>query len=292
MIKYILITPAKDEAKYIEFTLKSVISQSLVPIEWIIVDDGSLDETFAIASRYSGEWPWIKVFKTNTFQDERSGGEKVVRAFNFGLTQIESQEYDFIVKLDADLTLPNNYFEEVFKAFELNPKLGLCGGFCVNEFNGNTIREYSSKYHVRGAFKTYRKKCFQEIGGLKPVWNWDGIDELTAMYKGWETKVLELEIIHHRPTSKAYNLFKHSFKSGLDSYRSGSDFGLSCIRCIVRLKQKPIIIGGFLFLFGFLFAWLRREEKYIDKDLAMFIRKFHYKRVHNIFKINNLNDRQ
>jgi glycosyltransferase involved in cell wall biosynthesis len=291
MLDYIIITPAKDEGKYIRFTLNSVIGQTVLPKKWIIVDDASTDDTAEIVKSFIQKYSWIQLVQNDSEYTHREGGAKVVNAFYKGFETIKNDNFDIIVKLDADLTIPSSYFEIIIKEFEKNPHLGMCGGYCIILENNKPVREYSDSYHIRGAFKSIQSNCFRDIGGFKSIWSWDGIDELTALYKGWETKVLEVEVLHHRPTSKAYNLYKHSFKSGLDSYLSGNDLGLTCIRCIVRITQKPIFIGGFLFLLGFLYAWIKREKKYVDKDLARFIRKFHYNRVLTKLKLKNINDK-
>lgn len=283
-MNYIIITPAYNEEKYIRFTLDSVVKQSILPKEWIIVNDGSTDDTEKIVKEYLEKYYWIKLIN-NKSQHARSCGSKVIRAFNIGYNNIDYNEFDFIVKLDADLTLPANYFQEVSKTFLNNPKIGLCGGYCVNKKNNKLIKEESPNYHIRGAFKSIRKECWTDIGGFKEVLGWDGLDEMTAMFKGWETKNLNLAVIHHRPTASAYNRFALAKNHGIANYRNGGNVPLAFIRSCVRVFQKPYFIIGIGFLIGYFEAFLKKYNKYVDKDLAKFINNFHMKRILNKFKI-------
>lgn len=281
MSRYIVITPAKDEAEYIEYTLRSIINQTVLPARWIIVNDGSADNTAEIVEKYIEKAGWIRLVNNETSHEQRMGGSKVVRAFDMGYDLVKNEDYDFIVKLDADLTLPENYFEEVMEEFHADPELGLCGGYCVVEKGNGTVREKCADYHIRGAFKTYRKQCFEEIGGFKPIWAWDGIDEMEAMYKGWKTKNIELAVLHHRPTTAAYNPYAHAVKCGIESYKGGSDLGLTLVRMIKQMLQKPFVLGGLMFFTGFVKAWFKKEPKHVEPDFGKFIRRFHYKRLRN-----------
>jgi len=282
--RYVIITPVKDEAKHIEQVLKTVCSQTIRPKRWVIVDDGSKDNTKELVQSYSQKFEWIQVVNTDNIDEKRASGSKVVRAFNKGLEQIENHNYDFLVKLDADLILPDNYFEEVASAFRDNEKIGLCGGFCLNKKNGQLIREKSASYHVRGAFKAYRRKCFIDIGGINEVWGWDGMDEMTAMYRGWETATLDLPVIHLRPTSQAYNAINHAYESGKAAYRMRNDLILTLIRFVTRLTRKPIPVYAFSFIFGYFFAMFAREKRHVDVGLGRFINRFHFNRFTTTIK--------
>jgi len=283
-MKYIIITPAKDEAAFISKTIESVINQTLQPVEWIIVDDRSKDTTNEIVKSYALNHKMIKVIKTSDNRD-RSGGSKVVDAFYTGLEVKETKDYDFLVKLDADLILPADYFEKIAECFLKNPKMGLCGGYCINEANGVFKREVSASYHIRGAFKSLRRECFEDIGGFKRIWFWDGVDEMEAMYKGWETKVLEIPVIHLRPTTAIYNKREHAYKSGYESFRMGNTVLLALIRTGFKFFNKPYFIYGYYYLKGFIKAKLKNEDKYFNDDFNSFTRNFHYRRILNMKRI-------
>ncbi len=284
-MEYYIITPAKNEAKFIEQTLKSVIAQTVRPKKWIIVDDGSSDNTADIVSDYSNKYDFIKLIKNQSAREQRAGGSKVVRAFNVGYKMIHDEYFDFIVKLDADLTLPCNYFEEVIKCFELNSKIGLCGGYCVLEDNGKLIPESYTEDHVRGAFKSYRRECLNDMGGLKEIWSWDGIDESAIAFHGWELKVLPLAVVHHRPTSQEYNKLKFCFKTGREMFKERIEPLSLLIISAVYFFRKPVILGSILFVIGYFVSWVKKDGKVIDKELGDYIRKYRYKKIADKFRI-------
>jgi len=281
MNSYIIITPAKNECDYIDKTIESVINQTILPKKWIIVDDSSTDNTAQIIESYTVKYPWIFLLKLAYNNEPRSGGSKVVNAFNQGYNLIKYDKYDFIVKLDSDLVLPSNYFEVIINAFINDSKIGLVGGIIMNKVGDKLIQEGSLNYHIRGAFKTYRKKCFEDIGGFKPIWNWDGLDEMEAMYKGWMTKTINLKVVHLRPTTSAYNLKFHALKSGYEAYRMRMSGFLLLGRVFVKIKEKPYFIYAVYYLHGYLTASFERADYLIDKKLANFINKFHAKRLLN-----------
>lgn len=278
-MKYIIITPAKDEEKYIEYTLKSVCAQTQKPKQWIIVNDGSTDRTAEIVEKYTKEYSWIKLINNNAINEDRAEGSKIVRVFYVGYNSLINHDYDFIVKLDADLTLLKNYFEVIANEFQKNEKIGMCGGYCSIRRNGVLIKEKSAKYHLRGAIKAYRKECFEDIGGITPILGWDGLDEMTAMYKGWTVKILDISVELHRDTCILYNPYLLYYKRGVAFHRLGSSIVLLFIRSLVRIKNKPYFIGSFLMIVGYFVSLCKRNKKYVDKELAKFINRFHYKRI-------------
>lgn len=278
-MKFLIITPAKNEVDHIEGLITSIISQTLRPTKWIIVDDGSSDGMGVVIEKYAKQHDFIELLRKDSVSEVRSGGSKVVRAFYYGYEKNKHLDHDVIMKLDGDLTLPNDYFESVAKEFSIDPKLGLCGGYCAIPVNGEWIAEANAEHHVRGALKAYRKTCFEDIGGFAETWNWDGIDTMSTLHKGWHVKVIDKEVKHHRPTSSAYDPIQHAYKSGVEAYRTGSDLGLALIRAIFKLKARPYFICSFQYMKGYLSASFRNEPKVVDKELQTFIRKFTYKRV-------------
>lgn len=283
-MKYVIITPVKNEEKFIKFTLDSVVNQTVLPSKWIIVDDGSSDDTTRIVEEYSNKYSWIELLKLNTNNEERMGGSKVVRAFNSGFELVKDEDWDFIVKLDGDLILPNNYFGKIIEVFKSDIKIGLTGGVILNKVGEKFVKEGHIDYHVRGAFKAYRKECFFSIGGLKEIWNWDGIDEMEAMYKGWKTKCIDLKVKHLRPTTSAYNLKEHAYKSGYEAYRIRMSPILMSLRCIYKLFNKPVLGYSIYFFNGYISAYLAKADFLINKELGRFINNFHYKRLLKLLK--------
>ncbi len=277
--RYLVVTPARNEARFIERTLRSMLAQTVRPALWIIVDDGSTDETAAVVERYAAHCGWIRLLRLPSQREQRAGGSKVVRAFNAGYALVGEERFDFIVKLDADLTLPPNYFAEVSRCFAEHPRVGLCGGYCVIEREGALVPESYTTDHVRGAFKAYRRESFDAIGGLLEVWSWDGLDEAALAWRGWELKVLPLPVVHHRPTSTEYNLFWHSWRTGREMYKERVDPLSLFIVAGVHLPRRPVLVGSLLFVVGYVWAWVRREPRVVNEDLARFIQQDRYDKV-------------
>ena len=165
-MKFIIISPIKNESQFIKQNIDSVLKQTVLPSKWIIVDDGSTDDTFELVKKRISEYNWIELVKHNTNNESRSGGSKVVRAFNYGLNKTSINSYDFIVKLDGDLILPNNYFENILEEFKSDSDLGICGGTIYNSYSENDLRiEKVTDFHVRGALKMIRRDCWLETNG-------------------------------------------------------------------------------------------------------------------------------
>jgi len=280
-MNYYVITPAKNEEKYISFTLESMIAQTLKPVKWIIVDDGSTDKTKEIVEKYKKDNDWIEIISIDNKQEKKLYGSKVIKAFNFGYNTIKNNAYDFIVKLDADLSLPKNYFEEIANAFSKNKNLGICGGYVVYK-ESDLAQKLAQETYIVGAVKSVRAKCFHEIGGFAEANGWDGLDQLTALYRGWQVEHIPVTVIHHRAPTTEYRSLQFFYNNGVAHYRSGNDFLLTLIRSIVQLKEKPYILASLNYVRGYMKAAISKEPKLVDKPLAKFIRAYHYKRLLNL----------
>ncbi len=281
-MKYIIISPAKNEARFIAKTILSVVNQTLKPIRYIIVDDGSDDDTSQIVRKFQEVHQYISLLEIKSHGIERSGGAKVVDVFNIGFKSVGETEYDFIVKLDSDLELPNCYFEKIANEFQKDSKLGMCGGIIMNKIGDEFIKEQSSDFHIRGAFKSIRYPCFKEIGGFKSIWNWDSVDEMEAMRMGWRTKVIDLPVKHFRPTSQAYNFKKHCIRSGRDAYQMRNDLFLLLKRAISRGMIKPFVFGFFFYIYGYFLGLINKDKRIVNKELSQFINDFNRKRLFKI----------
>ena len=282
-MKYVIITPAKNEASFIGITISSITTQTIQPLKYIIVDDGSDDETVEVVRSYQQQFPWIDLVQVDSKGEERRGGAKVVRAFEKGYNYLNTLhlDYDIIVKLDADLQLPAGYFEDVIKHFQQDTQLGMCGGYIKNKVGDQLITEPYSDYHVRGAFKSIRRICFEQIGGFKPLWNWDSLDQIEAMAKGWKTKVIDQAVIQFRPTSAAYSPTRQQMRDGYDAYCLRNSFLLVLLRTLPRLAVKPYVVAGLFYLAGYFKAMFKSEPISIDKEIARFYNRFHLKRILN-----------
>src|SRR5665213_2130111 len=177
--KYIVITPVRDEEAYLAVTIECMIRQSVPPVEWVIVNDGSTDKTGDIIDEYAHRYPWIHAcHRTNRGFRQAGGG--VVEAFNDGFKSLSGQDWDFIVKFDGDLSFGPRYFEKCFAYFEREADLGIGGGVICHTVNGEERIEAGPSFHVRGATKIYRRACWEALGGLWPAPGWDTFDEVKA----------------------------------------------------------------------------------------------------------------
>ncbi len=279
-MKYVVIIPAYNEAKYIKHTLRSITQQSLLPSYIVVVNDNSTDETAAIIQKFNQDYPWIKLIHKDSKQIHLPGS-KVIQAFNFGLATItDINSFDVIVKLDADLILPTNYFEEVSKEFQQNKKVGMVGGMALIEKNNQWIIEnLTDKDHIRGAFKAYRKECFEQIGGLKPAMGWDTVDELLCRYYEWEIIVREdLQIKHLKPTGAQYDKTAR-YKQGEAFYCLHYGFLLTLIAStkLALKKKKPLLAIDYLH--GFLKAKKAKKTYLVNAEQGKFIRNFRWEKI-------------
>ena len=220
MTRYAIITPVRDEEKFIETTIECVLNQTILPLEWVIVDDGSTDQTGVLLDRYAARHAWIRVIHRANRGFRKSGGG-VVEAFYEGYNSLHCNDWEFIVKLDGDLTFTPEYFEKCFEHFRNEPKLGIGGGEIHHNISGELKLEANPRFHVRGATKIYRRSCWEAIGGLWPAAGWDTIDEVKANMLGWKTYSFpELQLLHHRFTGTEEGLLRDRVKHGVASYVS------------------------------------------------------------------------
>jgi len=277
--KYVIISPVRNEEKYIEKTIKSVINQTVKPTEWIIVNDGSTDGTRGIAERYTEKYDWIKLI--NRKDKGHRPGRGVVEAFYAGYNQIVHKDFDFIVKLDGDLSFKPTYFESLFNEIEKNPKLGMASGKTYVPKGKKLILERCSDSHVVGASKVYKKECFEQIGGLPVTLGWDIIDELKAQMKGWETRSYkDLVLIHYKIIGwRQKGISKGWFLGGQIFYYLGYLPLFIVTKGFYRMIEKPYLIGGLAMLFGYFKALIRREKQIEDKEMIRFLRKQQLRRL-------------
>jgi len=238
----------------------------------------SLAQIHKSTNKIASKHDFIKLITTNSVQTHQPGS-KVINAFNVGLETLD-ENYDFIVKLDADLILHENYFERISYIFTENPKVGIAGGRAFIKKNGDWILEnLTDDDHVRGAFKSYRKQCFIEIGKLKPEMGWDTLDEFLARYYGWEVFVdLSLEVKHLKPTGTTYNKSSKE-KQGEAFYRLGYGFLLTFLASLKLAfkKRKPFLF--FYYLNGFFCAMFTKKRRLLTKKQAKFIRKYRWRKI-------------
>jgi glycosyltransferase involved in cell wall biosynthesis len=271
--KYVVITPVRDEERYIEKTILSMAAQTVRPLEWIIVDDGSTDATGAIADRYAQQHSWIKVLHRANRGFRKAGGG-VVEAFYEGLRLISRSDWDFLVKFDGDLSFDPRYFEKCFKYFAEEPSLGIGGGDVYHDIDGTLVLERNPQFHIRGATKIYRKPCWEAIGGLIQAPGWDTLDEVKANMLGWKTRCFpDLKLVHHKFTGSADGTWGNWVKNGRGSYISGYHPAFMVVKCLKRALERPLFIGGLGLFYGFVSSYFKGVPQVNDRALISYLRR-------------------
>lgn len=274
MEKYVIITPARNEEAFIEKTIQSIINQTVKPLRWIVVNDGSTDSTAEIVAKYKSNHGFIELVNVERSGDRHFGNK--VNAFNLGLEKARHIEYKFIGNLDADISLDPDYFEKLLSEFRKDHALGLAGGMVSSLTNGEFVRQDVSLDSVAGAVQLFRRMCFEQIGGYVPL-PLGGIDaaaEIMARMKGWGVQTFpNLRVLEHRRTGSAKaSPLGSRIREGRRLYALGYDFWFFCIRCLYRLMERPRIFGSGAALFGFLQGLFKREPLVLPTEVVHYLR--------------------
>lgn len=278
-VRYVVITPVRDEEHHIEATISSVSRQTIRPAEWVIVDDGSTDGTCGILDRYAAQLPWVHVIHRPN-RGCRKSGAGVVEAFYDGYNDLGYDDWEFIVKLDGDLSFCPDYFEKCFEHFRRESQLGIGGGEIYHDLAGILRLEANPRFHVRGATKIYRRECWEAIGGLCQVPGWDTIDEVKANMLGWKScSFADIRLVHHRVTGLADGLLKDRVKHGLACYVAGYHPLFVAASCLLRLTQKPYVLGSAAICWGFVKGHIAGVPRVEDARLVDYLRSQQLRRL-------------
>ncbi|WP_317192187.1 glycosyltransferase family 2 protein [Robertkochia sediminum] len=278
-LTYSVVIPAHNEEAFLALTLDSLLSQSVLPEQIVVVNDHSTDSTPKILKDYQKASDRLTVVHRRS-ESKHMPGSKVVATFNAGLDHL-NKGHDIIVKLDADLILPSDYFEKVLNVFEQNPKAGIVGGFAwEQEGNGEWKRNHPmNKDHVRGAFKSYSTPCFEAIGGLRPAMGWDTIDELLARYNGYEIITLpELKVKHLRPTGGSYNK-KARLLQGEAMFLMRYGLPITLIASAKMAFKQKKVMTFFHNIQGYFRAQIKNLPPAVTPEEGRFIRAFRWKGI-------------
>jgi biofilm PGA synthesis N-glycosyltransferase PgaC len=285
---YSVISPVRDEANYLDVTAASLVSQTHRPLRWVIVDDGSIDETRAIAERWAAEHPWITVISSDR-RHERARGAPIVAAFKRGLCELE-QRPEVVVKLDGDLFLPAHYFEWVTAVFDRDPRAGVVGGTVWMPENGRWRLDYGKTSHnVHGVAKAYRYDCLDEIGGLQESMGWDGIDEYAARARDWHVHALgELSILHYKPRGSKQRPLRARWEEGRGNAFMGYRWQFMLLRAAYRgAVERPRLLGGLALFAAYADARLRRLPQVPDPDAIAELRREQAQRMRSLLRLRH-----
>jgi biofilm PGA synthesis N-glycosyltransferase PgaC len=275
--RYVLISPCRDEAKYMRQTLDSVLGQSVLPKRWVIVDDGSTDESASILLEYSRRHDWIKVV-TRPDRGHRAVGPGVIEAFYAGYETVVPADYDYLCKLDLDLRLPARYFELLMQRMEANPRIATCSGKAYVERNGRLVDERHGDETSLGMTKFYRVHCFEAIGGFVRGVMWDGIDCHRCRMHGWIACSWDdhgLRFLHLRPMgSSQHSIYSGRVRHGFGQYFMGTGFLYMLASAIYRMREPPYVLGGLALLWGWLKSALQNKPRYADAQFREFLNRY------------------
>lgn len=278
IMRFSIIIPAHNEEKYIGKTLSSLAEQTHLPTKIIVINDDSSDNTASVVQKFVNQYKFIHLIN-NTSSQEHLPGSKVIRAFEKGQRLLD-EEYDILCKFDADLIFPKDYLEKLKNVFIKNPKIGMAGGFCYIQKQEKWVLEsLTNKEHIRGALKSYRKKCFQDIGGLKASMGWDTADELLAKYHGWEVRTItSLKVKHLRPTAKTYNPAS-KLKQGEAFYKLHYGWTITTIAAVKLsfLKKKASFFIDCMR--GFSLAKKKKLPYLVTAEEGKWIRNYRWKKI-------------
>jgi poly-beta-1,6-N-acetyl-D-glucosamine synthase len=279
--RYLLISPCRDEARYLRRTLDSVAAQSIPPTLWVVVDDGSIDETPAILEEYARRLPYLRVVRRGD-RGRRQVGPGVIEAFYAGLETVRLEDFDYVCKLDTDLDLPVRYFELLTQRMEDNPRIGTTSGkpWFVHPRRGTLVPEICGDEMSVGMTKFYRVACFKEIGGFVRQVLWDGIDCHRARMLGWIAESVDLEpmrFVHLRPQGASHKgIWTGRLRVGFGQYFMGTSPFYYLAVAIYRLPTYPVLIGSVAMLWGYFSSWLKGLPRYDDLEFRSFLRSYQH----------------
>ena len=281
--KYVLITPARNEAQFIELTIKSVVAQTVRPLKWVIVSDGSTDGTDDIVRSYTAENPWMELIRMPERRERDFAGK--VRAFNAGRARVADLDFDVIGNLDADVSFEAEHFGFLAAKFADDPRLGVVGApFREGAFQYDY--RFTNIENVWGGCQLFRRDCFEDIGGYVPAKGGciDHIAVVSARMKGWKTRTFTEKVcLHHREMGTAqHGGLGAKFKTGAKDYSVGNHPLWELFRTFYQMTERPIVIGGLALGSGYTWSMLRREKRPVSRELVAFTRREQLQRLYRL----------
>ena len=287
-LRYVLITPARNEAEFIGDTIRSVISQTVRPLKWVIVSDGSTDRTDEIVKEYSAEHVWIDLIRMPERRDRHFAAK--AHCVNSAYTLLKNSSFEIVCNLDADVTFAEDYFKFLLEKFSNEPRLGVAGTPYIEEDNEQSrhscTQQHANLNHVSGPCQLFRRECFEAVGGYTPIKGGaiDWVAVTTARMKGWKTKTfLERTYFHHRKMGTAgCGELLSRFQYGKKAYYVGGHPLWEILRGIFQMRQRPFILGGVWFTTGYLLAGIARMHRPVSRELIAFHRSEQMARLRQV----------
>lgn len=287
---YIIVTPVFNEQKYIAQTIKGVLAQSLLPQVWIIVDDDSTDQSAEIIQSYARRYPWIRYVHRNK-EIGQTYYESNVRSILLGLQQANDMDYSYLAILDADMVLPNDYYEKIFKCFASDPKLGIASGVYVDNVKGKHRKILNDRRSTPKSLMVFRRHCYTEVDGFIPMKY--GCEDTCACFKarmkGWKTwSYPDLVAVHNKPigTGHAKNILRIRFSQGLGDWGLAFPLLFMIFKSLRRgFKEYPFLLSGIARLMGYCYGHFLSEKRQIPEELVRYISKEQRKRLLMVNKI-------
>jgi glycosyltransferase involved in cell wall biosynthesis len=274
MPKYVIVTPAHNEADFIERTIVSMQAQTVRPLRWVIVNDASTDATGEIVRGYCERNSFMRLVNVERPAGRHFGNK--AQAFKRGQAQVRDEKHAYIGNLDADISLEPNYYENILREFDKDPKLGIAGGIVFTKIGNQFVTSDRALDSVAGAVQLFRRECFDQIGGY-PVLSQGGIDaaaEITARMKGWKVQKLpEHRVLEYRRTgTAAMGPLKSRMKEGRHYHSLGYGALFYFLRCVYRVRDRPVIMGSVAGLAGYLEGVLRRQPVVLPPETVRYLR--------------------
>ena len=281
--RIVAVTPVRDEEQFIGPMIESIVNQKIRPERWIIVSDGSTDNTNEIVAHYARRFAFIQLVQLPARAERRPGGEGAIASI---LRDLDLSNCDYVARFDADLLFDDDYFARILDRFNREPRLGIAGGGLYIRKDGDLELERSPTYHVRGALKMYRRECFKQIGGIGTQIGWDTADEVYAWSKGWRTaSVPDVRVIHERPTGAGFGQERIYAERGKAEYATWSLPGFVVLKALKLSLRAPRY--GYAFLKGFLSGYSECQSRPQDPNFRKTRRRQQLTRMLSAFSPNH-----
>lgn len=289
-LRYVLLTAAYNEERFIGRTIESVLAQTILPARWVIVSDSSTDHTDEIVRGYCARHAFMRLLRIEKAQAR--GVIRKVNALNLAYREMQDVEYECLANLDADVSFNDRYFETLLQRFQLDPALGISGGLIYEERGGEfRSRISNSVLSVAHAAQVVRRECYEALGGYVPL-KYGGEDwcaEVSARMKGWSVKAFsDLKVMHHRPTGAADRVLHHCFRQGKMDFSVGSHPAFELLKCARRIPERPVAIGALTRFAGFCWSYAQKESRLVSPEFVSYLRNEQKHRLKLMFSAPRL----